>query len=41
MRDRVWKTIVDHDIKSFGMHGEGREGTELVAHEGAPVDNKA
>ena len=40
MRDRVLKAIVDRDSRSSGMHLEGREGTVLVAHEGAPVHDE-
>ena len=40
MRDQVVKAIADCDRRSFGMHLEGGEGTLLVAHEGAPVDNE-
>ena len=41
MRDQVWKIIANRDSKSSGMHLEGEEGTELVVHEGALVDNEA
>ena len=41
MRDRVRKTIADHDSRSFGMYGEGGEGTELVVHERAPINDEA
>ena len=40
MQDRVLKAIADHDSRSSGMHLKGREGTMLVAHEGALVDNE-
>ena len=40
MRDRVLKAIADRDSRSSGMHLEGGEGTVLVAHEGALVDDE-
>ena len=40
MWDREWKAIADRDSSSSGMHGEGGEGTSLVAYEGAPVDDE-
>ena len=40
MRERVLKAIADRDKRSFGSHLEGREGTALVAHEGASVQNE-
>ena len=35
------KTIIDRDSRSSRVHLEGKEGIELVAHERAPVDDKA
>ena len=32
--------IMDRNSKSSGVLLEGKEGTMLVAHEGAPVDNE-
>ena len=35
------RSIMDCDSKSSRMHLEGKEGTELVAHKGAPIDDEA
>ena len=40
MRDQVLKAIADHDSRSSRMHLKGGEGTMLVVHEGALVDNE-
>ena len=41
LRDRVRKTMANRDSRSSGMPLEGGKGTELVAHEGALVDDEA
>ena len=40
MRERVLKAIADRDRRSSGSHVEGGEGTSLVAHEGASVQDE-
>ena len=40
MRDRVLKAIADRDRRSSESHLEGGEGTVMVAHEGASVDDE-
>ena len=39
--DRVQKTVMDWDNRSSGMPEEGREGTKLVVHEWASVEDEA